>query len=160
LTFKEFSAHFASLRAASSNLRIVREQIVVDSNFLEAHNRFSCDFMDVFTYSPIGPLEPTGEHLGLEAINAFRHYDDGRLAWKRCRPTTAASFTKLGDDHDGVRPTGNANAKRSRPHHALLPGARPEVAPTCFTEEFRMRIAKADVGEAIRAALLARRVFP
>jgi hypothetical protein len=79
LTFKELSTHFASLRAAFSNLRIVREQIIVDDNFLEARNSFSCDFTDVFTYSPIG-LWSTGEHLGSEVINAFRYHDDGRLA--------------------------------------------------------------------------------
>jgi len=54
----------ASLRAAFSNLRIVREQIIVDDNFRAARNSFSCDFTGVFTYSPIGHLEPTGEHLG------------------------------------------------------------------------------------------------
>jgi hypothetical protein len=34
------------------------------------------------------------------------------------------------------------------------------MAPIGLIEEFRMRVAKADVGEAIRAALVARRVFP
>ena len=36
LSFEELSAYFASLRRAFSNLRIVREQIIVDGNFLAA----------------------------------------------------------------------------------------------------------------------------
>ncbi len=121
MTFKELSAHFASLRAAFSNLRIVREQIIVDDNFLEARNRFSCDFTDVFTYSPIGPLEPTGEHLGWEVINAFRYHDDGRLAYERVQTDYRGFFTKLGvtTTESAQQGNANANANRSRPHHAL-----------------------------------------
>src|SRR5271168_1207656 len=60
LGFDELRAYFASLRSAFSGLRIVREQIIADGNFLAARTRFSGDFSSVFTYSPIGPVEPTG----------------------------------------------------------------------------------------------------
>ena len=40
LSFEELSAYFASLRGAFSNLRIVREQIIVDGNFLAARSAF------------------------------------------------------------------------------------------------------------------------
>jgi predicted ester cyclase len=60
LGFDELRAYFASLRVAFSDLGIVREQIIVDGNFLAARTRFSGDFTGVFTYSPIGPVEPTG----------------------------------------------------------------------------------------------------
>src|SRR3984957_19772839 len=63
LGFDALSAYFASLRAAFSDLRLVREQIIVDGNLLAARTTFFGDFVGVFTYSPIGPLEPTGEHL-------------------------------------------------------------------------------------------------
>src|SRR5580700_8725033 len=59
LSFDSLSAYFASLRAAFSNLRIVREQIIVDGNFLAARSTFSGDFTGVFTHSPIGPVEPS-----------------------------------------------------------------------------------------------------
>ena len=51
----------ATLRAAFSDLPIVREPIIADGNFLAARNTFSGDFTGVFTYSPIGPVEPTGQ---------------------------------------------------------------------------------------------------
>jgi predicted ester cyclase len=60
LGFDELRAYFASLRLAFSDLRIVREQIIVDGNFLAASTTFCGDFSGIFTYSPIGPIEPTG----------------------------------------------------------------------------------------------------
>ena len=96
LNFDQLSAYFASLRAAFSNLRIVREQIIVDGNFLAARNTFSGDFTGVFTYSPIGPVEPTGQHLEWEAINTFRYNDDGRLAEEWVQTDYRSFLTKLG----------------------------------------------------------------
>src|SRR5229473_8435260 len=78
LSFEELSAYFASLRGAFSNLRIVREQIIVDGNFLAARTAFSGDFVGVFTYSPIGRVEPTGQRLEWEVIGTFRYDDGGR----------------------------------------------------------------------------------
>src|ERR1700729_4567347 len=79
LGFDELSVYFASLRAAFSGLRLVREQIIVDGNFLAARTTFSGDFTGVFTYSPVGRVEPTREHLEGELIAIFRYDDGGRL---------------------------------------------------------------------------------
>src|SRR5580693_9432777 len=78
LGFEELRAYFASLRAGFSDLRIVREQIIVDGNYLAARTTFSGDFTGVFTHSPIGPLEPTGQHIEWGVIGAFKYDDDGR----------------------------------------------------------------------------------
>ena len=96
LSFEELRAYFASLRAAFSHLQIVREQIIVDGNFLAARNTFSGDFTDVFTHSPVGPVEPTGQHLEWEAINTFRYHDDGRLAEEWVQTDYRSFLTKLG----------------------------------------------------------------
>ena len=96
LTFEELSAYFASLREAFSNLRIVREQIIADGNFLAARNTFSGDFTGVFNYSPIGPLAPTRQHLEWELINTFRYADDGRLAEEWVQTDYRSLLTKLG----------------------------------------------------------------
>jgi predicted ester cyclase len=90
LSFAELSAYFASLRAGFSKLRIVREQIIVDGNFLAARTTFSGDFTSVFNYSPLGPIEPTGHHLEWEVIGTFRYDENGRLADYR------SFLTKLG----------------------------------------------------------------
>jgi predicted ester cyclase len=95
LTFDELRAYFASLRAAFGDLQIVREQIVVDSNFLAARTTFSGDFTGVFTYSPIGPVEPTGQHLEWEVIGTFR-FDEGRLAEEWVQTDYRSFLIKLG----------------------------------------------------------------
>ena len=96
LSFDELSAYFASLRAAFSDLRIVREQIIADGNFLAARTTFSGDFTAVFTNSPIGPVEPTGQHLEWELIGMFRYRDDGRLAEEWVQTDYRSLLTKLG----------------------------------------------------------------
>ncbi len=96
LRFDQLSAYFASLRAAFSELRLVREQIIVDGNFVAARTTFSGDFTGVFTYSPIGPVEPTGEHLEWEVIGVFRYDDEWRLAEEWVQTDYRSFLTKLG----------------------------------------------------------------
>jgi predicted ester cyclase len=96
LGFDELSAYFASLRAAFSDLRLVREQIIVDGDFLAARTTFSGDFTGVFTYSPAGPLEPTGQHLDWEVIGTFRYDDQSRLAEEWVQTDYRSLLTKLG----------------------------------------------------------------
>jgi len=96
LGFGELRAYFAALRAAFSNLRIVREQIIADGRFLAARNTFSGTFTSVFTSSPIGPVEPTGQHVEWEVINTFRYDDDGRLAEEWLQTDYRSFLAKLG----------------------------------------------------------------
>ena len=96
LSFDQLSAYFTSLRAAFSDLRLVREQIIADGRFLAARTTFSGDFTGVFTYSPIGPVEPTGQHLEWELIGIFRYDDDGRLAEEWAQTDYRGLLTKLG----------------------------------------------------------------
>jgi predicted ester cyclase len=96
LAFDELSAYFASLRSAFSDLRLVREQIIVDGKFLAARTTFSGDFTRVFTYSPVGPVEPTGRHLDWEVLGIFRYDDHGRLAEEWVQTDYRGFLTKLG----------------------------------------------------------------
>ena len=92
LGFEELRAYFASLRDAFSDLRVVREQIIADGRFLAARNTFAGDF----TYSPIGPVEPTGQHIEWEVINTFRYDDERRLAEEWVQTDYRSFLTKLG----------------------------------------------------------------
>ena len=96
LGFDQLSDYFASLRAAFSDLRLVREQIITDGNFVAARTTFSGDFTGVFTYSPVGPVEPTGQHLEWEVIGTFRYHDDERLAEEWVQTDYRSFLTKLG----------------------------------------------------------------
>lgn len=96
LGFEELRAYFASLRSAFRGLRLVREQIIADGNFLAARTRFSGDFTDVFTYSPIGSVEPSGKHIEWEVIGTFRYDDESRLAEEWVQTDYRSFLTKLG----------------------------------------------------------------
>src|SRR5580658_3144604 len=96
LGFDELRAYFASLRAAFGGLRLDREQIIVDGTFLAARTTFSGEFTGIFTYSPIGPVEPTGRHLEWELIGIFRYDDEGRLAEEWVQTDYRGLLTKLG----------------------------------------------------------------
>jgi predicted ester cyclase len=96
LGFDELRAYFASLRAAFSDLRFFREQIIVDGNYLAARTTFSGDFTGLSTYSPIGPAEPIGQDLEWEVIGTFRYHDDGRLAEEWVQTDYRSFLTKLG----------------------------------------------------------------
>src|SRR5580658_4338222 len=127
LGFDELSAYFASLRAAFSGLRLFREQIIVDGNYLAARTTFSGDFTGLFTYSPIGPVEPTGQHLEWEVIGTFRYDDEGRLAEEWVQTDYRSFLSKL-----GVTTTESAQEGRSRARIArcvetstFVPACRP-----------------------------------
>jgi predicted ester cyclase len=96
LGFEELRAYFSSLRDAFSELCLVREEIIVDANFMAARTTFSGDFSGVFTYSPIGPVEPTGEHLEWEVIGIFQYDHEGRLAEEWLQTDYRSFLTKLG----------------------------------------------------------------
>ena len=96
LGYEELRAYFASLRSAFTGLRLVREQIIVDGTFLAARTIFSGDFTDVFTNSPIGPVNATGEHIEWEVIGTFRYDEGGRLAEEWVETDYRSFLTKLG----------------------------------------------------------------
>ena len=94
--FDQLSSHFASLRAAFSDFRLVREQILVDGDHVAARNTFSGIFTGVFTQSPIGVLQPTGQRVQREAINTFRYAADERLAEEWIQTDYRSMLVSLG----------------------------------------------------------------
>jgi predicted ester cyclase len=95
LSFDGLAAYFASLRAAFSDLRLVREQIIADGRYVAARTTFSGTFSGVFT-SPFGPIPPTGQHVEWEVIHTFRYDDHGRLAEEWVQTDSHSFLAKLG----------------------------------------------------------------
>jgi hypothetical protein len=52
--------------------------------------------MFAWSDSPIGPVEPTGQHLEWEVIGTFRYDEDGRLAEEWVQTDYRRLLTKLG----------------------------------------------------------------
>jgi predicted ester cyclase len=96
LRFEQLREYFASLRDAFANLRLVREQIIVDGNYLAAITNFSGDFTGVFTHSPIGHVQPTGRHVAWEVMGMFKYNDDGRLVEEWVQTDYRRLLTNLG----------------------------------------------------------------
>jgi predicted ester cyclase len=96
LSFDGLAAYFASLRAAFSNMRLAREQVIADGRYLAARTTFSGDFTSVFTSSPSGPVQPTGQHVEWEVVHTFRYDDDGRLTEGWVQTDSHGFLAKLG----------------------------------------------------------------
>ena len=88
LDFEALRGYFTSLRAAFTDLRLAREQIVVEGLHVAARTRFSGTFTGVFAQSPVGPLEH-GKPVAWEIMNMFRYDADSRLAeeWVQTDPS-------------------------------------------------------------------------
>jgi predicted ester cyclase len=80
LTYEQLKAYFASLRATFTDLQIRRAAIIGEGRYLACRTIFSGTFANVFTVSPVGPLQPNGRHVEWEVMNLFRYNDEGRLA--------------------------------------------------------------------------------
>ena len=89
LDFEALRGYFASLRAAFTDLRLTREQIVVEGLDVAARTIFSGTFTGAFTQSPVGPMEPHGKPVTWQVMNMFRYDADSRLAeeWVQTDPS-------------------------------------------------------------------------
>jgi predicted ester cyclase len=96
LTYGQLKSYFASLRAAFTNLQVGRATIIGEGSWLASRTLFSGTFVDVFTQSPVGPLQPTGRHIEWEVMNLFRYDDEGRLAEEWVQYDLQGFLQKLG----------------------------------------------------------------
>ena len=76
---EEIRAYFAALRESFTDFTIKRAQVLVDGNFVTARTVMAGRFDKEFAYTPIGTVQPNGQHVQWELINIFRYTDDGRL---------------------------------------------------------------------------------
>jgi predicted ester cyclase len=95
LDFDGLRSYFASLRAAFTDLRIARDQIIVEGNHVAALTTFSGVFEGVFTQSPVGPLAPHGQPVAWQVMNVFRYNADARLAEEWVQTDPAILIEKL-----------------------------------------------------------------
>src|ERR1700747_1874125 len=80
INLEQLRRYFAALRAAFPDLAIRRPIIIGEGPYLAARTRFSGTFVNVFTQSPAGALNPTGRQVEWEIMNIFRYDEQGRLA--------------------------------------------------------------------------------
>jgi predicted ester cyclase len=96
LTYEELKAYFAALRAAFQNLEVRRAAIIGEGSYLAARTIFSGMFVNVFTLSPVGLLQPNGKQVEWEIMNLFRYDGEGRLAEEWVQYDVRGLLQKLG----------------------------------------------------------------
>jgi predicted ester cyclase len=95
-TYGELQSYFASLRAAFDDLTITRGIIVVDDDMISCQTWIEGDFTATFTHSPVGAVEPNGEHVVFALHNFFRYDDQGRLAEEWIQTDRRNTLAQLG----------------------------------------------------------------
>jgi len=93
---EEIRAYFAALRESFTDFTIRRAQILVDGNFVSARTVMAGRFDKEFAYTPIGTVQPNGQHVQWELINIFRYTDDGRLVEEWVQTDTYDLLRQLG----------------------------------------------------------------
>jgi predicted ester cyclase len=92
----EIKAYFAALRDSFTDFTISRAQILVDGNLVSARTVMAGRFDKEFPYTPIGAVEPNGQHVQWELINIFRYTDEGRLIEEWVQTDTYDFLRQLG----------------------------------------------------------------
>ena len=72
--------YFKSIRAAFDNLSIKRGIIIVDGSNVACQTWIEGTFVNAFTQSPAGTIQPNGQRVVFDLINIFRFNEKGRLA--------------------------------------------------------------------------------
>ena len=93
---EQIRAYFAALRESFTDFTIRRAQILVDGNFVSARTVMAGRFDKEFAYTPIGTVQPNGQHVQWELINIFRYTDDGRLVEEWVQTDTYDLLRQLG----------------------------------------------------------------
>ena len=93
---EEIRAYFAALRESFTDFTIKRAQVLVDGNFVTARTVMAGRFDKEFAYTPIGTVQPNGQHVQWELINIFRYTDDGRLVEEWVQTDTYDLLRQLG----------------------------------------------------------------
>ncbi len=63
----------------------------IDGNFVSARTVMAGRFDKEFAYTPIGTVQPNGQHVQWELINIFRYTDDGRLVEEWVQTTSCGN---------------------------------------------------------------------
>jgi predicted ester cyclase len=93
---EEIRTYFAALRESFTDFTIKRAQVLVDGNFVTARTVMAGRFDKEFAYTPIGTVQPNGQHVQWELINIFRYTDDGRLVEEWVQTDTYELLRQLG----------------------------------------------------------------
>lgn len=119
--------YFAVVRAAFDGFACERREIIRQGDLVGARTTMSDIFVQPFTLSPLGRLEPTGHPMTHELTNVFRHDGQGRPAEEWVQATSGfcvswGSTCSTDDDR-----AGQAGGAISRATRSMMTAAAPRV---------------------------------
>ncbi len=88
--------YFKSLREAFENRTIKRGIIVADGDYVSCQTWIEGTFVKEFTQSPVGTLQPNGQHIVFNLINIFRFDKQGRLVEEWVQTDNRSLLRQLG----------------------------------------------------------------
>jgi hypothetical protein len=97
--YEGLNAYFASVRAAFEDRTIRRGIIVVEGNTVACQTFIEGRFVNEFTMSPAGALQPNGARITWDLSSIFRFDDQGRLIEEFVRTDYRSFLRQLGAEH-------------------------------------------------------------
>ena len=94
--FEGLNAYFASIRAAFEDRSIRRGLIITEGHLIACQTSIEGRFMNEFTMSPAGPLQPNGKNVTWDLINLFRFNETGQLVEEHVRTDYRSFLRQLG----------------------------------------------------------------
>lgn len=88
--------YFKSIREAFENRTIKRGIIIVNGDYVSCQTWIEGTFVKEFTQSPVGTLQPNGQHIIFNLINIFRFDKQGRLVEEWVQTDNRSLLRQLG----------------------------------------------------------------
>ncbi|MBD0294320.1 MAG: ester cyclase [Flavisolibacter sp.] len=88
--------YFKSIREAFENRTIKRGIIIANGDYVSCQTWIEGTFVKEFTQSPVGTLQPNGEHIIFNLINIFRFDKQGRLVEEWVQTDNRSLLRQLG----------------------------------------------------------------
>lgn len=98
MTFEQVKGFFASMRAALTDFKCERREVISEGSLIAAQTSMSGMFEKPFESALVGPVTPTGQRVTFELMNFFRYTSDGKLIQEWVEYDNVSFLLQLGVD--------------------------------------------------------------
>ena len=98
MTFEQVKGFFASMRAALTDFKCERREVIREGSLIAAQTSMSGVFAHPFQSALVGPVPPTGQPVHFELMNFFRYTSDGKLVQEWVEYDNVSFLRQLGVD--------------------------------------------------------------
>ena len=98
MSFEQVKGFFASMRAALTDFRCERREVISEGSLIAAQTSMSGIFEKPFESALVGSVAPTGQRVTFELMNFFRYTPEGRLIQEWVAYDNVSFLRQLGVD--------------------------------------------------------------